>query len=170
MEINEKETLKRGEFLRSLGLSTSALMAFYCMGTLTACSSGDDDPQPGGNNNGGTGSTAGLTGKATGSSIDFTLDLTNSNYNKLKTEGQFVIAGDVIVALASGNKYVALSKRCTHEGTNVQYRLAQNDMYCSNHMSAFNLDGTVKQSPAASPLKVYKTELSQNGNSLRVYE
>ncbi|GAB3176920.1 QcrA and Rieske domain-containing protein [Telluribacter humicola] len=167
----EKETLKRGEFLRSLGLSTSALMAFYCMGTLTACSSGEDDPQPtGNNNNGGTGSTSGLTGNATGSNINFTLDLTSSNYSKLKTEGEYVLAGDVMVALASGNKYVALSKRCTHEGANVQYRLSQNDVFCNNHGSVFNLDGTVKQSPAPSPLKAYKTELSQNGNSLRIYE
>lgn len=171
MEVKqEKETLKRGEFLRSLGLSTSALMAFYCMGTLTACSSGDDDPQPGGNNNGGTNGTVGLTGNTTGSNINFTLDLTSSNYSKLKTEGQYVIAGDVMVALASGNRYVALSRRCTHEGANVQYRLAQNDVFCNNHGSVFNLDGTVKQSPASLPLKVYKTELSQNGNSLRVYE
>ncbi|HEV7351058.1 Rieske (2Fe-2S) protein [Telluribacter sp.] len=173
MEIKqEKETLKRGEFLRSLGLSTSALMAFYCMGTLTACSSGDDDPTPtGGNNNGGTGNnSAGLTGNATGGNINFTLDLTSSNYSKLKTEGQFAIVGDVIVALASGNRYVALSKACTHQGTTVEYRLAQNDFYCTNHGSAFNTDGTVKQSPAPSPLRVYKSELSQNGNSLRIFE
>jgi cytochrome b6-f complex iron-sulfur subunit len=173
MEINEPNpTLKRGEFLRSLGLSTSALMAFYCMGTLTACSTGNE-PGPGtspGVSNAVPGGAAGLTGNTTGSKIDFTIDLTSSGYSGLKTEGKFTIVGDVLVALAAGGRYVALSKSCTHEGAPVVYRQAQNDVYCDRHGSVFNLDGTVKASPATTPLKVYGTQLAQNGNSLRVFE
>ncbi len=143
-------------------------MAFYCMGTLTSCSSDGDDPTPvgtGGNNTGGT--TAGITGATTGT-IDFVIDLTSDTYKKLKTEGEFSTIGDTIVIALSNQRYVALSKACTHEGTAVTYRKAQNDVKCPNHGSEFNLDGSVKLSPAASPLTVYKTTLSADGNKLTV--
>lgn len=142
-------------------------MAFYCMGTLTSCSSGDD-PAPmgtGGTNTGGT--TSGITGTTSGS-INYVIDLTSDNYKKLKTEGEFSIIGDTIVIALSNQRYVALSKACTHEGTAVTYRKAQNDLRCPNHGSEFNLDGSVKVSPAASPLTVYKTTLSTDGNKLTV--
>lgn len=172
METKQTENLSRGQFLRSLGLSSSALMAFYCMGTLTACSSGDDpDPQTtGGNNTGGNGNntTSGVTGTTNGSAINFVVDLTSDNYKSLKTEGEFAIIGDTIVVLSTNKTYVALSKACTHEGTTVAYRKAQNDIKCPNHGSEFNLDGSVKLSPAASPLTVYKATLSTDGNKLTV--
>lgn len=170
----EQPSLSRGEFLRSLGLSTSALMAFYCLGTsLTACSTGEVDPapmnptSPGGTTGGGS-APAGVTGTTTGANIDFTLDLTSSNFSKLKNEGEFVIVGDALVAKAVGNRYVALSKICTHAGSTVQYRRNQNDIWCSAHGSVFNLDGSVRSSPATSPLRQFQTVLSQDGNSLRV--
>ena len=33
--------LSRGEFIRSLGMSSAALMAFYCLGTLSSCKGSD---------------------------------------------------------------------------------------------------------------------------------
>ena len=65
-----------------------------------------------------------------------------------------------------GGTLVALSKICTHEGATIEFRAGQNDFLCSNHGSQFNLDGSVKLSPAESALQVFKTELS--GNSLTV--
>lgn len=176
-ELEKKEVFKIGEFLRSLGLSASALMAFYCMGTLTSCSSGNEpEPMtsggtPTGGNTGGTGggsASTGVTGTTTGASIDFAVDLTSDTYKKLKTDGEFAIIGDTIVVHSGGTSYIALSKACTHAGTTVQYRKGSNDIWCDNHGSEFNLDGTVKKSPAPAPLTVYKTTLSQNGNSLTV--
>jgi len=164
MEIQKKEDLKRGEFLRSLGLSTSALMAFYCMGTtLTSCSTKDDDPAPTA-----PGGGAGVTGTSTGSGIDFNIDLTSATYRDLKTTGKFSIIGDTIVIATGSDRFVALSKACTHQGTTVNFRSASNDILCPNHLSEFRLDGTVKKGPAASPLTVFKTTLSANGNSLNV--
>jgi len=170
----KEQTMKRGQFLRNLGLSSSALMAFYCMGTtLTACSSGSSDPTPSGTNTGSnTGSntgTTGLTGNADLSkgAISFTLDLTTSTYSALKTEGKFVVVGSVIVANTKGT-IVALSKTCTHEGTTVDYRPAQNDFYCSNHGSEFSTLGAVEVGPATKALTVYKAQLSTNGNTLTV--
>jgi cytochrome b6-f complex iron-sulfur subunit len=167
MNSIEKPSMKRGEFLRSLGLSTSTLMAFYCLGTtMTACGSKDDDPDP--DPNPGTGTGTGVTGTTTGSSINFTVDLANSNNSKLKTAGGFLIFGDVLVAFTTTSNYVALSKICTHEGNTVAYRKDQNDIQCPIHLSEFTLTGAVKQGPAATPLKTYTVTVSSDGNTLTV--
>ncbi|GAA4410174.1 hypothetical protein GCM10023187_34470 [Nibrella viscosa] len=168
------EAMKRGDFLRSLGLSTGALMAFYCMGTLTACSKSGDTPTPNNNNSGtnvgpGTG-TAGFTGNAESAKgkIDFTLDLTSSNFSTLKTEGKFVNVGDVLVANAKGNRYIAVAKTCTHEGGGLDYRLATDDLLCNNHGGLFNTNGSVKLAPPTKPIKVFTVALT--GDNLRITE
>ena len=156
METQKTEQLNRGEFLRSLGMSSAALMAFYCMGTLTSCSSGSSDPTP-------TPTPTPGTGTGTG-----TLDLTASGNSALKTEGGYVYNRSMIVARVKGGSYVALSRACTHQGTNVQYRLTQNDFYCPNHGSEFSPTGTVEVGPAGTPLTLYKTVLSSDGNTLTI--
>ncbi len=162
------DQMKRGEFLRSLGLSTAALMSFYCMGTLTSCS-GSDDPAPAAPTTPTTPGTG--TGTGTGSGkVDFTLDLTTADFSKLKTDGGFAYRDSIIVARVKGGTYVALAKACTHQGTDVQYRLTQDDFWCSNHGSEFATNGTVQVGPAAQSLKVYKTTLSADGNKLQVTE
>jgi cytochrome b6-f complex iron-sulfur subunit len=164
IETKKAEAMPRGAFLRELGMSSAALMAFYCMGT-SSCTS-DTAPAP----------VApvvvpvSITGNADTSkgAINFTIDLTTTDYKVLKTEGKFVIVGDVIVANAKGNKIVALAKACTHQGTTVEYRLNNDDFWCSNHGSVFLGDGKVKTGPASAALKVYKTLLSTDGNKLTV--
>lgn len=169
-QLNDGPTsdpMNRGEFLRSLGMSSAALMAFYCMGTgLTACSK-SSDPTPS--------STvippaAGVTGNADASkgAVNFTVDLTNSNYSNLKTAGQYALIGSLLVAKTKGGAFVALSKTCTHEGTEVQYRSTTDDILCPNHGSQFSTTGAVKVGPATSPLTQYKTSLSTDGNKLTV--
>jgi cytochrome b6-f complex iron-sulfur subunit len=158
--ISMKENMNRGEFLKSLGLSSSALMAFYCLGTATSCSS-TENPAPLGNTNP-TGTTN------TSNKIDFTLDLSTADYKTLKTEGEFVYKDKIIVANTKGGNYVALSKACTHASADIKYRLTENDFWCSLHGSEFNTSGSVKKSPATSALNVYKTELK--GDKLRIYE
>lgn len=162
----QENIMKRGQFLRELGLSSSALLAFYCIGTtMTACSTGGSDPTP----TPGTGTTSGVTGNADTSkgAISFTIDLTNSNYSKLKTAGNFVIVDSIIVANAKGT-FVALSKVCTHEGTTVDYRASQNDFFCSNHGSEYSTTGAVEVGPATKALTVYQAQLSTDGNTLTV--
>lgn len=166
----EKTQLNRGQFLRQLGLSTGALMAFYCMGTsLTACSSSGDDTDPTPNPGGGNGNTnsAAIKGTTSGANIDFTIDLTHADFSKLKTAGQFDYVANIII-VNTGGTYVALSKVCTHQGSTISYRSDNNDLRCPNHGSEFNLDGSVKVSPATEALAVYKTEIQNSGNTLRV--
>ncbi|MBD2703773.1 Rieske (2Fe-2S) protein [Spirosoma sp. BT702] len=161
------EQMKRGEFMRSLGLSSAALMAFYCMGTtLTSCSKSNSDPTPSTGNPTGSG----FTGNADASkgAVNFTLDLTSSTYSKLKTAGQYAIVGGIIVAKVKSGSVIALSKTCTHEGTEVQYRATQDDIYCSNHGSEYAVTGAVKVGPATQALTQYKANLSSDGNTLTV--
>lgn len=166
----KSEAMKRGQFLRELGLSSGALMAFYCLGTtLTACSSGSDTPTPANNNNSSTGNntSTGITGSTSGT-IDFNIDLTHTDFTKLKTEGGFAVVAGIIVAFTKDKAYVAVSKDCTHQGNQLVYRLAENDFWCSNHGSEFSTTGAVEKDPATKSLTVYKTTLSTNGNSLNV--
>jgi cytochrome b6-f complex iron-sulfur subunit len=167
MDTTKKDQMKRGEFLRSLGLSTSTLMAFYCLGTtMTACGSKDEDPDPNPNPN--PGGSTGVTGTTTGSNINFTVDLANSANADIKGTPKFKIIGDVIVAQASGGTFVALSKTCTHEGGTLAFRTAQNDFLCPNHLSEFSTTGAVQQGPATTPVKTYTVTVSSDGNTLTV--
>ena len=170
------DQMKRGEFLRSLGLSSAALMSFYCLGTtMTACSK-KDDPAP---------VTppvtppvvvppvvsTGITGNADTSkgAIDFTLDLTNANYSKLKTPGEFIKEGSILIANVKGGKYVAIQRLCTHQGQDqVGYRLGSDDFGCSAHGSVFATDGSVKNGPSQKAMALYKTTPSADGNKLQI--
>ncbi|CAH0995820.1 Cytochrome b6-f complex iron-sulfur subunit [Emticicia aquatica] len=172
----ETTQLSRGQFLKQLGLSSAALMSFYCLGTtMTACTSKSDDPTPTGTTPStttpsGNGSTdTGITGTTKGSSIDFTIDLTNTNFKKLKTDGEYTYVEDIIIANAKG-VYVALSKICTHQGSTIDYRSGTADFKCPNHGSEFKTDGTVQKDPAAKALKAYKVEVLNNGNSIKITE
>jgi len=162
--------MKRGEFIRSLGLSSAALMAFYCMGTLTSCSSDDPAPTTGAGGTTPPTTSSGLTGNAETSkgAINFTLDLTSNDFKTLKTAGEFVKIGDVLVASVTGG-FVAVQRLCTHNNLDgLSYRLNSNDIGCNVHGSVFATTGTVKNGPAASALKTYKTALSTDGNKLTV--
>lgn len=164
------EQMKRGEFLRSLGMSSAALMAFYCMGTsLTSCSK-SDDPDP----VAGTPTTSsGLTGntQTANGAINFTVDLTNPDFAKLKTVGEYVKVGDVLIANTSGGKYVTIQRLCTHQRQDsVGYRLSSNDFLCVAHGSVFAIDGSTKApaEPGQAAMKLYKTTISSDGNTLTV--
>lgn len=167
------DQMKRGEFLRSLGLSSAALMSFYCLGTtMTSCSS-KDDPAPATPTPTPTtpGTATGLTGNADASkgAIDFTLDLANANYSKLKTPGEFVKVDSVLVANVKGGKYVAIQRLCTHQQQDgVSYRLGSDDFGCSVHGSVFATDGSVKNGPSQKAMTLYKTTPNADGSKLQV--
>ena len=162
------DPMKRGEFVRSIGLSSAALLAFYCMGTLTSCS-GSNDPAPA------TPTTStGLTGNAETAkgAVNFTLDLTSNDYKTLKTTGEFVKVGDVLVANTKGGNFVAIQRLCTHQNLDgVSYRLSSDDFGCNVHGSVYALSGAVKVAaggPSQPAMKLYKTSLSTDGNKLTI--
>ncbi len=159
--------MTRAEFLRSLGLSSASLMAVYCMGGLTACSS--EDPKPDANTNTGGGGTngGGQTGK-----VDVTLNLNEIKYSSLQQNGQATILSNegIIVARTNKGDFVALSKSCTHQGIQVAFQAGSDRFNCPEHGSNFSTTGSVINGPATRALKQYKTTFDSNANTLRVYE
>lgn len=122
-----------------------ALLA--CAGKgLSSCSS-ESDPAP--------------------SNVDFTLDLSTSQYSALNNVGGSASANGIIIARLSTTEFVALSRACTHEGTSINYRSSQQDFLCPNHGARFSTSGSVLQGPATKSLKKYNTTLT--GTSLRVF-
>jgi len=135
--------MKRDEFLKQLG--TAALLT--CAGCgLYACTS-ESDPSP--------------------INVDFTLDLSSSQYSALNTVGGSASANGIIIVRLSITEFTALSRACTHEGTAINYRKAEKDFLCPNHGARFSTAGAVLQGPATRSLTKYNTELT--GSSLRIF-
>jgi cytochrome b6-f complex iron-sulfur subunit len=139
--------MNRKEFLQQLGLSSAALMAAWCLGSLTACS--NEAPAL---------ETA---------AVNFTLDLADPDNAPLLTDGGFIYQSDVIVARTLQGEYVALSRQCTHEGYTVEFESNAGTFYCPLHGSRFASDGSIANGPATRGLRQYNVQLT--GNSLWVY-
>lgn len=163
--------MERKEFLSLVGVSVGAVILQSC---LSGCTNSSDPTPSNNNNNGNTGGTGGTTTGLTGNNtiskgtIDFTLDLTSSSFADLKTDGKAIVTGDVIVARTKAGNYIAVAKRCTHEGTTVDFQADNNRFNCSNHGSNFDLTGKVLNGPAASSLTQFSTSFDSAKNTLRV--
>jgi len=98
--------------------------------------------------------------------VDFTIDLNNSAFATLKTNGGSIYKGGVIVARTSGGAFLAYSQYCTHAGCTVNFDgVNAFDCYC--HNSIFDSNGNPVQGPAPSALAKFKTQLT--GTMLHVY-
>lgn len=138
--------ISRYEFLRRLGFGGSALFAALCFGT-GSCKEEDS---------------------VTSGPKDFTIDLNQAAFSKLKTPGQFVVEQDVVIACISANTFAAVTVICSHEGQKqVAYRTSTNDFRCSAHGAVFDVQGKGKSGPSSAGLRMYNTSLS--GNLLRVF-
>jgi nitrite reductase/ring-hydroxylating ferredoxin subunit len=101
-------------------------------------------------------------------SKDFTLDLNQAAFSRLKTPGNFVVEQDVVIACTGPGAYAAVTVICSHEGKKqVAYQSASNDFRCSAHGATFDVQGKGKSGPSSAGLRVYQTSL--NGSSLRVF-
>ena len=160
--------MDRKEFLKSLGLSASALMAIYCMGGVTGCSNKSNDPAPNNNNNGGNNN--GGNGNNGNTKIDFTIELNDKNFAVLQNNDTSVYKDSIIIIRKTTGDFVALAKSCTHQGSNLDYDKDNKRLHCSNHGSNFSFAGEVLNGPASISLKVYKTTFDSVKNTLRVFE
>lgn len=100
--------------------------------------------------------------------IDFTLDLNATENSPLKNPGGFLIKSGIIIAYTLPGDYIAVSSRCTHQGTTVEFEPAMNRFHCPNHDSRFSANGSIINGPANSPLQSYSTELIEN--NLRIFQ
>jgi cytochrome b6-f complex iron-sulfur subunit len=138
------ETFSRYEFLRRLGFGGSALLAAICLQSCKEENNISSSPK------------------------DFTIDLNQAAYSRLKTAGEFLIEQDVVIACTGSGTYAAVTVICSHEGEKrVGYQAASNDFRCSAHGALFGVDGKGKNGLGSKGLRTYQTAL--NGNLLRIF-
>jgi len=117
---------------------------------LTSCSKDEDEPDPPGT--GGTGSTS------------ITIDL-NANPSLKNTGGSIITQSIIVINLGEGN-FAALSSVCTHQGCEVGYDPAANDIKCPCHGSVYTTAGAVIAGPAPRALRSYT--ITQEGDILTI--
>jgi nitrite reductase/ring-hydroxylating ferredoxin subunit len=129
--------MNRKEFLAQLGVGAAAVVLTTCLGSC---------------------------GKT--SLVDFTLDLTATANDALKTAGGYVINNGVVVAKNAAGAYIAATLTCSHEQEN-KIKFKNDQWFCTAHSAVFSQSGAGVSGPSGGGLMVYKTALT--GNSLRVY-
>ncbi|MBX7141640.1 MAG: Rieske (2Fe-2S) protein [Chitinophagales bacterium] len=147
------KSISRKEFIRLIGSSAVAVVALSQLG----CQKADTIP---------------LT--------DFYIDLSNGSVNdnnghystipdftNLYLTGGFVYVNGIIVFKGLDQQFYALSQYCTHQGCNVEYEVAYNEIVCPCHQSHFDIYGNVTMGPAYYPL--YQYAVSQSGSILHIY-
>ena len=141
--------MNRGAFFRLLGISMGTLTL---ANTLSGCESKANDVE------------------AASDALDLTIQLDDARYADLLKKGFYVVVNNrVIVANIQPNQYVAVSPKCTHEGTTLVYQANTNSFYCALDGSRYDLTGRPINGPATQALTVYKVSNDQKSNSLRIF-
>lgn len=164
--------MERKEFLNLVGISVGAVILQNCM---SGCSKAADPspavitppPTPPTTV---TPTVSGLTGNNSLSkgAIDFSADLTKSDFELLKTNGKALVSGDVIIARTKTGDFIVVEKACTHQGTTVDFVSDNSTFKCASHGSVFDSTGSVSVGPAAKALKKYNTTFNATSNILKV--
>ena len=169
--------MERKEFLNLVGISIGAVILQNCMSGCTKSA----DPAPAATapvappvvppaTGGGTTPVAGLTGNnslARGV-IDFSIDITVAEFAVLRTNGNAVVSGDVIIARTKTGDFLVVEKACTHQGTTVDFIADNTNFRCSNHGSVFDASGAVTVGPASRALKKYNAVFDSAKSTLKV--
>ncbi len=102
--------------------------------------------------------------------LDLTIQLDDARYSDLLKKGYYVVVNNrVIVANVQSNQFVAVSPKCTHEGTSLVFQANSNSFYCALDGSRYDLTGKVLNGPATLPLMLYKVANDQKSNTLRIF-
>ncbi len=140
--------MKRTEFLNTLGIGLAAA----CTGCLAGCGKGGEATPGGGG--------GGIRPPTPPAGVNFTLDLNLD----IKSVGESKTVNNVIVVrTATGNvasSFTAVQVACTHEGTSVEFKPAQDSFVCPNHGSVFTSSGVVVTGPATTNLKKFSIAIT----------
>lgn len=152
---------ERREFLQTCA---SALLGLTFVGVVsplvTGCEPSGLPTPPTIPGNGGTGSPEGTT---------FDVSVLDSDGKAVATDITGSDGYAIMITRRAGGVYAALSMRCTHESCPVDARLTPTGLInCSCHGSQFDLDGSVRRSPATSPLKSYETTFDAATKTVRI--
>lgn len=135
--------MERKEFLK-LGILGS--LSFVIIGSLNSCDNTNSN-EP--------------------TTIDFTIDLTQPEYQVLNTVGGSIIKQNVLIFRDIDDNIKAVSSKCTHENATLEFSSQESKIICPKHNSEFDTSGKVLKGPAKKNLYVYKVE--RNGNIVRIF-
>ncbi len=144
----DNAAMPRHEFFRLVGTSIGVILLTRC--TAGCSRQGNEDPTP-------------------SQKIDFTLRLDDKINENLLVKGGYVVADNIIIAQTKDGKYVAVSAKCTHQGTILTYKSVENQFYCPLHLSRFDTAGKVIVGPATLPLTVYSVDSNFSAGTIRVH-
>ncbi|MCX7909101.1 MAG: Rieske (2Fe-2S) protein [Ignavibacteria bacterium] len=99
--------------------------------------------------------------------VDFTIDMNNPEFSVLKEIGGYVVVNNILVFRDANGNYGAVSSKCTHEQTTLEFNLQKDKIICPKHNSAFAKNGQVLAGPARKNLIAYNVEV--NGNVIRIF-
>lgn len=93
-----------------------------------------------------------------------TLDLSHSELQNLKNEGEWLLIRDAktLVVNIDGEIYRAFTSVCTHTGCSTNWAFNGELFTCTCHNSKFNTSGAVVQGPANSDLEEFSTKLEDD--------
>lgn len=129
--------MNRRALIRNIAAGTATV--FVVPALLTSCEKDELDPD---------------NGNGDPSETTLTIDLNDTDYNSLGSNGGFVVV-DKIIVINTGEGFIALSSVCTHQGCQVSYDHGSANLPCPCHGSIFSTSGSVLNGPASSPLKKY---------------
>jgi cytochrome b6-f complex iron-sulfur subunit len=133
--------MERREFLEKLGVGAAFVLTASC---LQSCKQEAATP------------------------VDFTLNLDDAVNASLKTNGNYIVTNNVVVAKGTDGKYYAATVVCSHEDKKqVIYNKTSNHYECTAHGAHFDLTGKGLNSNGSKGLAIYQTALT--GTSLRVF-
>jgi len=139
--------MNRKEFLRTLGFSAAAILAVSSINILESCTA--VNPSPSGN-------------------ADFTIDLNDSAYSALKSNGGYIVKDGVVIARTISGSFAAVTVVCSHKGNPyVYYDASSNQFACPVHGARYSITGKGLNANGSNGLKTYHVDV--NGTQLHVY-
>jgi cytochrome b6-f complex iron-sulfur subunit len=135
--------MNRKEFIKSLGLGAAFVLTTNC---FQSCAREFIGP------------------------IDFMLDLRDPKFQKLKTDGEYVVTSGVVVAKTTKGQYVAATVICSHEKRReVVYDQSNDIFFCTAHAAEYDLNGIGLNDNGRKGLTVYIVEVVDD-NTLHIHD
>jgi len=134
--------MKRKEFISKLGIGAAFVLTSTCM---SSCKKDPIEIGP----------------------INLTIDLDSAEAAPLKTNGNYIIVDEVVIARTNDGDYLAATIICSHaQRKEITFRADNEEWYCTAHGARYDLGGEGLNNKGENGLTIFRTEL--NGNMLTV--
>ena len=148
LPATEQRPMDRHEFFRLVGTGVGAILLIRCVSGCAGPNGPGSDSNP-------------------ARKIDFSINLNDKAGENLKTRRGYIIQNDVVVAQTKDGQYVAVAANCTHQGTQLVFKPADNQFYCPLHLSRFDTLGKVIVGSASQALQPYTVTVEPMTGRLR---